>query len=190
MQVVIGGIGNVLCGDDGVGPCVVRLLEAQYDFGPEVSVADLGTPGLNLIVHLWDAEALILIDSVNDGKDPGSVSRYGRAEILEHSVSVHMDPHSPALTECLKIVESLGSALRHLVLIGVTGKDFAASVKTSDAVQRAVPQAIAEVLEQLDQLGVSYRKKAQPSAPAIWWQEPPVPPSSSKARKRGPQGAH
>ena len=32
---LIGGIGNVLLGDDGVGPYVVRLLESQYIFDEE-----------------------------------------------------------------------------------------------------------------------------------------------------------
>ncbi len=173
MHVVIGGIGNVLHGDDGVGPYVVRLLEAQYDFSPDVSLADLGTPGLNLIAQLWDAEALILVDSVNDGRESGTVSVYGRKEILDRAVPMRMDPHSPALTECLKIIEAAGSGLRHLTMIGVTGKEYAASIEMSEPVQQAIPQTLAEVLKQLDHLGISYQKKAQPAPPAIWWQMPP-----------------
>jgi len=30
---MIAGIGNVLLGDDGIGPYVVRLLESRYSFG-------------------------------------------------------------------------------------------------------------------------------------------------------------
>src|SRR5271165_3465619 len=47
-RALIGGIGNVLLGDDGVGPYVVRLLESQYSFGNNVELADLGTPALDL----------------------------------------------------------------------------------------------------------------------------------------------
>ena len=45
---LIGGIGNVLLGDDGIDPYVIRLLESQYAFGENVRVVDLGTPALDL----------------------------------------------------------------------------------------------------------------------------------------------
>ena len=63
-RALIGGIGNVLLGDDGVGPYVVRLLESQYAFGDNVAVADLGTPALDLTHQIVDLHALILVDSV------------------------------------------------------------------------------------------------------------------------------
>ena len=44
-KVKIGGIGNVLLGDDGVGPYIARMLEANYEFEEGVEVQDLGTPG-------------------------------------------------------------------------------------------------------------------------------------------------
>ena len=171
-RVMIGGIGNVLQGDDGVGPYAVRVLEAQYDFGAEVSVEDLGTPGLNLIAHLLGAEALILVDSVNNGKSPGTVSLYRREEILRHHAAMRVDPHSPALTESLMIVGTAGDSLQELLLVGITGQDFEAATEMSEAVRQAVPGALAEVLRELDRLGVSHHKKAQPSVPAIWWQSP------------------
>jgi hydrogenase maturation protease len=48
-KVLIGGIGNVLLEDDGVGPYVARFLDARYEFDEGVEVADLGTPALDLI---------------------------------------------------------------------------------------------------------------------------------------------
>src|SRR5579864_4022906 len=47
-RALIGGIGNVLLGDDGIGPYVVHVLESRYTFGESVAVADLGTPALDL----------------------------------------------------------------------------------------------------------------------------------------------
>jgi len=47
-RILIGGIGNVLLGDDAVGPYAVRLLESEYSFGDNVEIADLGTPALDL----------------------------------------------------------------------------------------------------------------------------------------------
>ncbi len=42
------GVGNILMGDDGIGPFLVRILEARYEFPPNVVLHDLGTPGLGI----------------------------------------------------------------------------------------------------------------------------------------------
>jgi hydrogenase maturation protease len=44
-KVLIARIGNVLLGDDGVGPFAIKVLEAEYNFQDNVEIADLGTPG-------------------------------------------------------------------------------------------------------------------------------------------------
>jgi hydrogenase maturation protease len=63
-RVLIGGIGNVLLGDDAVGPYVIRLLESEYAFGDDVEIADLGTPALDLTHRLAGLHAAILVDCV------------------------------------------------------------------------------------------------------------------------------
>ena len=172
MRVLIAGIGNVLHGDDGIGPYTVRVLESQYDFDPQVGVADLGTPGLNLIAQLLDVEALVLVDSVNNGKQPGTVSLYRRDDVVNFASSARLDPHAPALIESLKIVDAAGYNLAHLLLVGISGRDYAASLEMRNEVRQAVPGAITAVLRELDQLGITYQPKAHPSAPSIWWQPP------------------
>ena len=64
-KVLIGGIGNVLLGDDGVGPYVARLLDARYEFEDSVEILDLGTPALDLIDQLSSHDAVIFVDSID-----------------------------------------------------------------------------------------------------------------------------
>ena len=100
-NVLIGGIGGVLLGDDGVGPYVARLLASRYEFEQGVKVADLGTPALEIIDELSGREAVILIDSVDTEATPGTVLLYRKADIMRHRPEVRMDPHSPALVDAL-----------------------------------------------------------------------------------------
>jgi hydrogenase maturation protease len=72
-QALIGGIGNVLLGDDGVGPYVVRLLESRYDFDESVAIADLGTPALDLTHQIVGLRCLILVDSVTSDEPAGTL---------------------------------------------------------------------------------------------------------------------
>lgn len=168
-KVLIGGIGNVLLGDDGVGPYIVRLLEACYQFEEGVEVADLGTPALDLIDQISGKDAVILIDSISTNAAPGTVLLYRREEITRKCPAVRMDPHSPALVETLLSVELFGSAPPDILLLGIVGKCYESGCRLSDSVNASVALAIAKVLYELDRLGVRYRRREHALRPRIWW---------------------
>ena len=168
-RILIAGIGNVLLGDDGVGPYVARLLSSSFVFEPGVEVEDLGTPALDLIDHILGLDALILIDSVEDGMPGGTISLYHKDDIVRHGPPVRMDPHSPALTESLLAADFVGSAPGQVVLIGVSGARYDAGCQLSVPVQEAVRHVVEEVLLELDSLDVAYeRVSGRPSE--IWWE--------------------
>ena len=168
-KITIGGIGSVLLGDDGVGPYVVGMLEAGYSFDESVMVADLGTPGLDLVAHLSGIDALILIDSVSNNAPPGTVTLYRKEDILRHGPApVRMDPHSPALSESLLIAELAGEGPQDILLIGITGDQYEVGAGLSEAARQAAARAIAEVLAELDRLKIPYLKlRAEPFS--AWW---------------------
>ncbi len=167
----IGGIGNVLLGDDGVGPYVVRLLEARYKFGDNVEVADLGTPALDLLYRIVNQHALILIDSVMSGDPPGSVVLYRKEDIVRVAPAQRMDPHSPALSECLLAADMLGASPENVLLVGIVGSTYEPGDQFSDGVQAAIEPAIEMIVAELRRLGFEVEKKASPDEPAIWWAE-------------------
>ena len=73
MSLVI-GCGNLLRGDDAVGPVLVRrLLERGLPDG--VEVADGGTSGMDVAFRMRGAERVILVDAATTGGEPGSVYR-------------------------------------------------------------------------------------------------------------------
>jgi hydrogenase maturation protease len=177
-KVTIGGIGSVLLGDDGIGPYVAGMLESGYRFDENVIVSDLGTPGLDLVAHLSGIDVLILVDSVKNDAPPGTVTLYRKEDILRQGPApVRMDPHSPALSESLLIAELAGEGPQEILLIGITGEHFEVGTGLSTAAEQAAAQAVAQVLTELDRLGISYtnlRKKPY----SAWWkpiaEAPPV----------------
>jgi hydrogenase maturation protease len=177
-KVTIGGIGSVLLGDDGVGPFVAGMLESGYRFDENVTVADLGTPGLDLVAHLSGIDALILIDSVKNDAPAGTVTLYRKADILRHGPApVRMDPHSPALSESLLVAELAGEGPQEILLIGITGEQFEVGTGLSAAAEQAATQAVDQVLTELDRLGISY-SKLRKNPYSAWWkpmaEAPPV----------------
>ncbi len=87
----------MLLGDDGIGPFAIKVLESQYDFPDNVELADLGTPGLDLPVHLAEADAVILVDSAKFGGEAGAIRLFRKQEILRSAPRTRIDTHSPAL---------------------------------------------------------------------------------------------
>lgn len=168
-KVLIGGIGNVLLGDDGVGPYVARLLDAQYEFEAGVEVSDLGTPALDLIDQLTANEAVILVDSVENNTDPGTVTLYRKEDIMRLRPAVRMDPHSPALVDALLSAELFGVAPPDLLLIGIKGESLEPGCNLSKPVKLALDQVVAEILSELDRLGVKHHRREHPEEMGIWW---------------------
>ena len=168
-KIIIGGIGSVLLGDDGIGPYVAGMLEAEYGFEEGVTVVDLGTPGLDLVAHLSGIDVAILVDSVSNNELPGSVTLYRKEEILRHGPApVRMDPHSPALSESLMIADLTGEGPSDLVLIGITGEQYEAATGLSRTAEQAAEKGVKAVLAELDRLGVSYWKLRREPFSA-WW---------------------
>ncbi len=181
-RILIGGIGNVLLGDDAVGPYVVRRLESEYSFGDNLEIADLGTPALDLTHRIVGLDAVILVDCVAPcGQPPGAVLLFRKDDILRVQPAQRLDPHSPALSECLMTAEMLGASPRDLLLVGIVGESFETGRPLSHAIQQAAGKAMDAILAHLDRLSVPYERQFSKLATGMWWCDP-VPPQPSKSQ--------
>ncbi len=170
--VAVLGLGNVLMGDDGFGPSVIKLLEACYEFPPGVSVIDAGTPGLDLAPFVDGVEALVVVDTVNATGEPGDLRRYRRDELLRHAPQPRLSPHDPGLKATLLTLEFAGRAPAEVLLVGVIPASTATGPGLGEAVRAAVPGAVAEVLAELERLGRPAAPRSEPAEPDLWWERP------------------
>ncbi len=164
------GIGNVLMGDDAVGPYVVKLLEAEYDLPAEVRLVEVGTPGADLSVHLEGLASAIIVDALQIAGSAGDVRVLDRAQILARGPVPAASPHEPGVREALFTLEFSGAGPEHVRLVGVIPGSVALGVGLSEPVRRAVPQAVDAVLRVLEGLGVSLRRRAAPRRPDLGWE--------------------
>jgi hydrogenase maturation protease len=180
-RILIGGIGNVLLGDDAVGPSVVHLLESAYSFGDNVEIADLGTPALDLTHRILGLDAVIFVDCIAPcDYPPGTTLLFRKEDILRVQPAQRLDPHSPALSECLMTAEMLGASPKDLLLIGTVGECFEPGRPLSHAVQHAAGTAIEAILADLERLGVPYETRLSNLESGTWWSDP-VPRQPSKS---------
>jgi len=165
-------LGNVLMGDDALGPHVIAHLNARYEFPAEVQVEDLGTPGLDLHPFLAGHDVLILVDVVKSRGQAGELRLYRKEQILKHPPLPRVSPHDPGLKEALLGLQFADEDPGEVYLVGVipseTGK---LEVGLSAPVRAAIPAAMAAVTEELDRLGYPARSRPQPLDPDIWWEK-------------------
>ncbi len=139
-RIAIFGIGNVLLGDDGVGPAVARYLDANCSHGDDVIIEDLGTPSLSLPGYLVDHDAVIFIDAVA-GDVPGTIVTYTREEIVAVAPGIRISPHEPSINDALILLDFAGKGPRDVTLIGVVPETLDGGVTLSPRVAAAVPLA-------------------------------------------------
>ena len=175
MQVAVLGLGNVLMGDDALGPHVIAHLIAGYEFPSEVEVEDLGTPGLDLHPHLAGHDVVILVDVVKSQGEPGELKLYDKAQVLKHAPGPRVSPHDPGVKEALLALEFAGACPQEVLLVGVI-PDVTCNLEVglSKEVQAAIPKAEAAVLKELERLGVPAVERQPRSRPDIWWENPPA----------------
>jgi hydrogenase maturation protease len=170
-RIAVIGIGNVLTGDDAVGPHVVKILEAHYTVPPDVHVMDAGTPGYDLTSFMADAQAIVLIDAVKAKGAPGELRVYDKKTLLEKPPMLAMSPHEPGVREALLNAEFIGVAPEIVRLVGVIPASVATGIGLSPEVRAAVPGAVALVLKELEALGVRATERTPPAEPDLWWEK-------------------
>jgi len=144
-RTAIYGIGNILLGDDGVGPAVIDYI-ASHHAPPGVTVEDLGTPSLDLPSYLADLDRVIFVDAVASSDAPGTIRIYSRDEIIAAPPGIRISPHEPSINDALIVLDFAGGAPREVTLVGIVPERLDGGITLSDAVAAAVPRAAACVL--------------------------------------------
>lgn len=115
--IVVLGIGNLLMHDDGVGIHLIRKLEENYVFEPQIPLIDGGTMGSELLPY-FEADKIIIVDAVNFDESPGFVGTIENDDILTR-LTTKLSMHHLGLTDVLSQVKLLGITPAEIYLVGV-----------------------------------------------------------------------
>ena len=154
-RIVILGVGNILLKDERVGVRVIERLGEQYRFPENVELVDGGTLGLQLLGTVAEADYLIVVDAVRNGKSPGTLYRFEAADI-PHRVAYKNSLHQVDLMESLTLSQAIGNA-PETVILGVEPEDISPwGMELTPAVKKKVPELLNLVLKELDRLNIRY----------------------------------
>lgn len=147
-RVLVAGMGNDLCQDDGFGIVAVRQFVATGI--PEgVHVVEPGSGGISLVQELMDGyEALVIVDAVDRGGEPGTVylletavpdfatlSEAAQREFLA-------DMHAMVPSRVLVLAKALDTLPGSIYILGCQPKEYGLGMGLSAPVAAGVAEAV------------------------------------------------
>lgn len=148
---VILGVGNELYRDDGVGVVVAREL-ATTELPPDVTVIEGRVGGLNLLFDMEGASRVIIIDSVDMSKAPGTVVVFRPQEVSTIQLQTVASLHQVGLGHVLELGRLLGLT-DQIHIVGIQPLEVGAGLALTPTVARAVPEAVEAVKRLLSENG-------------------------------------
>ena len=172
-RILIAGIGNILLQDDGLGPQAVARLQAEYEFGDEVELLDIGTPTLDFVDYFRGRDVVMLIDALSAGGEPGDILTFDQERLKQFLPGMRLSAHQPCLNETMHAVDMAGIELKEALLIGVVGRDFNVTTELGPSVAQALPRVLEMVAEVVRRNGAKADRRAQPLEATQWWEVRP-----------------
>lgn len=152
IDLLILGLGNLLCHDDGLVALAVSRLQQKYEVPEGVVALDGGTLGLALLPYLQQARTAILVDAIQADQPPGSFVRLEGEEVppaVLHRLSVHQI----GVADLLDGARWLGRYPDRVVLLGLVPSTIELGFGCSDAVTDALPALVDAVVDEAGRLG-------------------------------------
>jgi hydrogenase 3 maturation protease len=140
-RVSIAGIGNIIRGDDGLGPKLIELLKAR---GVNAGLFDCGTAPENYIIPMLKSlcDTLILVDAADMALEPGMAMILDVDDIANISFSTH-SPSPRLFIDLLK----MGKEDLNIFVLSVQPKTTALGSPISEEVLKALG-GLTEILSQ------------------------------------------
>ena len=158
-RLLILGLGNLLCSDDGVGALVAEAIAETRELPEGVRVLDGGTLGLSLLPYLEDAECAILVDAIQADAPPGTLVRIDGDEVGP-AVTARLSVHQVGVADLIDAARLRGRVPPTLVLLGIVPETIALGVGLSARVRDSASELLSLVCEEARRLGFPLAPKA------------------------------
>ncbi len=152
------GLGNPLCQDDGVGVMAVARILETWSPGPGVKIMEGGTLGLWLLPLLESYRTVVLVDAIRADGEPGTQVRIDGEEVARaaaHRLSVHQ----VGVGDLMDAAQLRGTLPPTLILVGVVPEAVSLGLGLTPRVERALPLLMKRVVEACAELGHPLRPR-------------------------------
>jgi hydrogenase maturation protease len=142
--VLVIGLGNPLMGDDGVACRVAESLASDPRLPGHVEIVCGGTDLLRYAGRMEGRERVVLLDAVDDGAPPGTVS------VLDYEAGADDGQDHAHHLSAVQSIRLLRLAMNvPVTLLGISISSAGMKPALSAALEGSVPQILNRVLEEL-----------------------------------------
>lgn len=141
------GVGNAYRSDDSVGLRVVRSIQQRQL--PGVTCLEYTGEGIGLLECMAQSEAVILVDAMKSGIAPGVIQRFDLHAHLAWAETPFVSSHAFGVGEAIQLAKALDRLPSYLIVYGIEGSAFGIGTVLSPAVERVVPDLIAQIFDDM-----------------------------------------
>jgi len=152
IPVLVLGLGNVVCTDDGAGIAAIHKLIREYDLPEGVLAVDGGTLGLSLLPLVDSADQVILVDAVSAEGPPGTLVRIEGDDVAP-AVYERLSPHQIGVADLLAGASLLDRYPDRVVILGVVPDSIDLGTERTPPVEASIPELVERVVQELTSLG-------------------------------------
>jgi len=161
-ELLVLGLGNPLCGDDGAGIAAVTRLRARFRAPAGVEMLDGGTLGLSLLPYLQGARRAILVDAVCTGDPPGTLVRLQGHDVA-HAAAHKLSPHQVGVADLLDGALLSGRRPDPLVLVGVVPAQLELGTRRTAEVESRIDDLVQAVVDEATRMGFPLLERDEPA---------------------------
>lgn len=153
------GLGNLICSDDGVGVAAVDRLCRQYELPDGVRALDGGTHGMTLLCEFEGVDDVILVDAVGIEKPPGTPVRFEGEEVMA-VVRDRLSAHQVGVADLLDALRWTDALPRRIVLLGLVPQTDELGLGLTPEVEAGLEGLVHEVAEEAVRMGYALRRRS------------------------------
>lgn len=165
-RTVVLGLGNPLRGDDGLGLAGLGWLGREWRLPSDVRLVDGGMWGLQLLPLVEQADAVLLLDAIDAGRDPGALIILEREE-LPRMLGHKLSSHQVAVPEVLAVCELRGTMPARIAAMGLQPATVTPSTVLSPVVARQLGNLVLAAVARLRAWGHRAVRAPSPSSERV-----------------------
>jgi len=161
IDLLVLGLGNVLCGDDGAGVIALHQLRRNYELPDRVRLVDGGTLGLDLLALVAASDRVLMIDAVRCDAQPGSIVVL-EGDAVAPAVYERLSPHQIGVGDLIAGAALCDRYPEDVVIVGVVPETTDLQFGCSPAVDAKLPALIERVIDELAARGFTVTPRSEP----------------------------
>ncbi len=158
VDLLVLGLGNLLCGDDGAGVVAVERLRERWKAPQGALVLDGGTLGLSLLPYLQQARTVILVDAIAADAPVGTLVRVTGDEVGP-AAAHRLSPHQVGVADLLDGARLLGGYPESITIVGVVPGAIELSVERTPEVEARIGDLVEATVREAATMGHVFTQK-------------------------------